>query len=266
MRIFVLEDEAILLNGTVSAISQVRPKAQIFPFSRPKEALEAVAEGNHPDVVFSDIRMPGLNGLEFAVKLRTLCPKAKVIFVTGYEQYAVDAFRIHAHGYIMKPLTPDRIREELDYLEHPEKKPISNQLVVRCFGHFEVYWQGEPLLFSRRQTKELLAILVDREGAVCTAEEISTALWENEGDLRLTKNRIRVLVSDLRNTLNKIGQGDVLIRRSGELSVRKDLLYCDYYRMLAGDPDAINEFYGQYMQQYSWAELTAGRIFFRVAE
>ena len=46
------------------------------------------------------------------------------------------------------------------------------KLVVQCFGHFEVYWRGEQVSFKRRQTKELLAYLVDREGVVCSAGEI----------------------------------------------------------------------------------------------
>ena len=101
------------------------------------------------------------------------------------------------------------------------------------------------------------------EGASCTAEEISAALWEEEWDLKLTKNRIRVLVSDLKAALEGIGLGELLIRRSGCLAVRRDLIDCDYYRMLEGDSAAINSFDGQYMQQYPWAELTSGRLYFR---
>ena len=56
---------------------------------------------------------------------------------------------------------------------------------------------------------------------------------------------------------------DLLIRRSGNLAIRRDMVDCDYFRMLDGDAAAINSFDGQYMQQYPWAELTSGRLYFR---
>jgi hypothetical protein len=62
---------------------------------------------------------------------------------------------------------------------------------------------------------------------------------------------------------DRFGLGELLIRRSGVLAVRRDLLDCDYYRMLDGDPAAVNSFDGQYMQQYPWSELTSGRLYFR---
>lgn len=271
MFIFLLDDEALLLESESRVIRQVRPDAELRTFQRAQEALDWIqTQGRGPDVAFCDIQMPGFSGLEFAVRLRQLSPMTKVIFVTGYDQYALDAFQVHAHGYVLKPLLADRVKEELAFWSQPVSPapeaataPVNNKLQVRCFGSFEVFWQGMPLSFDRRKTKELLAYLIDREGAFCTAEEISTALWEEEWDLKLTKNRIRVLVSDLKTCLDRFGLGEVLIRRSGVLAVRRDLLDCDYYRMLDGDSDALNSFDGQYMQQYPWAELTSGRLYFR---
>ena len=141
--------------------------------------------------------------------------------------------------------------------------PGSVRLYVRCFGPFEVFSQGKPLLFQRRKTKELLAFLIDRRGATCSAEEIGAVLWEDEADLRKTKHQLRNLVSDLRQTLEKNGMGDLLIRKSGILAIRAEQLDCDFYQMLRGDPKAINAYRGEYMTQYSWAELTAGNVWFQ---
>ncbi len=269
MLIFVIDDEAFILNTEARVIREVRPEAELRCFQRAQEALDCIQnEGLKPDLVFSDIQMPGLSGLEFAVRLRTICPESKLVFVTGYEQYALEAYRIHAHGYVLKPLDPERVAEELAFWTEPtkpepEKDAGPEKLQARCFGQFEIFWQGVPLAFERRKTKELLAYLIDKEGTSSTAEEVSAALWEDEWDLKLTKNRIRVLVSDLRSSLERVGMGELLIRRSGNLAVRRDLLDCDYYRMLDGDSLAINSFDGQYMQQYPWAELTSGRLYFR---
>ena len=142
-------------------------------------------------------------------------------------------------------------------------KPQKNRLRVRCFGSFEVFWQEEPLKFKRRQTKELLAYLIDRMGVSCTSEELIAVLWDDPGNLKDAKHAIRNLVSDLRETLKQIGMEEVLIRRGGHIAVREELLDCDYYRMLTGDMAAVNAFRGEYMSNYSWAELTAGTLHFR---
>lgn len=264
MKIFLIDDEASARSSMERVVREARPEAEISVFSRGQAALDAMEhEGLRPDVVFSDIQMPGLSGLSLALRLRTVCPTAKVIFVTGYDEYAVEAYQLHAYGYVMKPLKLERVNEELAHLEQLTAlaaKPKT--LSVRCFGYFEVFWEDKPLHFQRQQTKELLAYLISREGAACTNEEISTALWEDEGDLRITTNRIRTLLSDLRATLKSIGMEDALIRYRGSIAVNRARFDCDYYRMQNGDMDAINTFRGQFMQQYSWAEMTAGMLVF----
>ena len=77
------------------------------------------------------------------------------------------------------------------------------------------------------------------------------------------KDRLRHLVGDLRKTLASIGMEDILVRRSGRLAILRDKVDCDFYRMVDGDMEAVNTFTGEYMAQYSWAEMTAGRLTFR---
>lgn len=264
MQIFLIDDEASARTSMERTVREARPEAELFAFSRGQAALDAITdEGLRPDVVFSDIQMPGLNGLSLAAKLRTVCPSAKIIFVTGYNEYAVDAYQLHAHGYVMKPLKPERVREELEHLE--QITPIAAKpqtLNVRCFGYFEVFWQDKPLHFQRHQTKELLAYLISREGAACTNGEIGAALWEEEDDVKAIGTRIRTLLYDLRMTLRSIGMEDVIIRHRASLAVNRARIDCDFYRMQNGDVDAINAFHGEFMLQYSWAEITAGMLEF----
>ena len=72
-----------------------------------------------------------------------------------------------------------------------------------------------------------------------------------------------MILHDLRATLREIGMEDVLIRERRQLAIRRDMVDCDYYRMLEGDMNAINSYGGSYMTEYSWAELTAGQLQFR---
>ena len=274
MLLFVLDDEPFALKGSCEVIRKAYPDSEILSFGRARDALQTITEkGCTPDVVFSDIEMPGMNGLDFAMKLKQAAPHAYLIFVTGYSQYALDAFRVHAHGYILKPMTVEQVQEEcrrIPFLQGQDGAADASsvthktdELSVRCFGYFEVFWQGKPLMFSRKQTKELLAYLVDRRGDACTSEEIASALWEDDYNLKNLKARIRILISDLRQTLKQIGREDLLIRRSGRVAILAERLDCDYYRMLKGDMDALNSYEGEYMLQYSWAEMTAGQLLYK---
>ena len=129
-------------------------------------------------------------------------------------------------------------------------------VVANCFGHFDLYWNGEPLIFSRRKSKELLAYLIYRNGAACSPGEIGLALWEKSGDAKAEKNRIRVLINDIKSTLKDIGMEDIIIREHRQLAIKKDMIECDYYKMLEGDMNVVNSYNGKFMEDYSWADLS----------
>ena len=263
MRIYVIDDEPTVLKASERVIRRAMPDAEVTAFLSAAEALDSLNNLSAPlDVCFCDIEMPGINGLEFALRLKQISPETKIIFVTAYSEYALEAFRIHANGYILKPINVVRVLEEIGEPEDSHNEASTELLKVQCFGNFEVFWQGKPLLFNRKKTRELFAYLVDRKGAMCSSEEIATAVWEDDGDIKNTKTHIRVLISDLRKTLANIGQEDVVIRQRGQVGINTEKLDCDYYHMLEGDMNALNTFKGEYMSQYSWAEITAGQLTF----
>lgn len=120
MIIFALDDEPLLLRAAERAIREAVPDAEIMSFQHAADALKEVAEnGITPNAVFTDIEMPGMNGLELAARLKTINPRIRIIFTTGYTEYAVEAFRVHAHGYVLKPLEAERVREELELDAEP---------------------------------------------------------------------------------------------------------------------------------------------------
>ena len=269
MLIFAIDDEPKMLRLLHRAIEEAAPEAAIMDFLLSQDALKAVTEQElRPDVVFSDIQMPPPTGLEFAVKLKKIAPRTKVVFVTGYEQYAAESYQIHAEGYILKPVRAQRIKEELEHIAPVSAAARQDRLTVRCFGYFEVFWNNEPLSFSRSKTKELFALLIDRRGSSCTAEEAIAALYEDTSQetMKNAKQNLRNLVNDMKNSLSAIGMSDVLIRRGSILALRTGLIDCDYLRMISGDMNAVNSYHGEYMEQYSWAELTKGTLEFRRIE
>lgn len=248
-----VDDEILMLGALVSAINASPDIADVFQFSDCDEALNFV-RGNSVDIAFLDINMRGMGGLTLAEKIIDACPDCKIVFCTGYEEYAIPAFKLHASGYLLKPVSAKDVQAEINNIKGIRKnqKPLS----VKCFGTFEVYARGEKLAFKRSKTKELFAFLVDRNGAGVTVAEIGVALWENDEDQK-NQNYIHQLFRDLRQSLEAVGVEDIFERNNYYYSLNPEKLDCDYYAYLkTGKP----EFRGEYMSQYSWAEGTCGLL------
>jgi DNA-binding LytR/AlgR family response regulator len=105
-RCVVAEDESLLREALLRALAEAWPELSIVAeCADGGSALEAIAE-QQPEVAFLDIRMPGLTGLEVAARVSGVC---RVVFVTAYDRYAVEAFEHEALDYLLKPLTDDRL-------------------------------------------------------------------------------------------------------------------------------------------------------------
>ena len=248
-----VDDEILMLGALAAAIKASPDISEVAQFSGCEEALDFVKE-NPVDIAFLDINMRGMGGLALAEKIIGICPTCKIVFCTGYEEYAIPAFKLHASGYLMKPVSAKDVQVEIDNIKgiRQTEKPLT----VKCFGTFEVYTRGEKLTFKRSKTKELFAFLVDRNGAGVTVAEIGAALWENDEDQK-NHNYIHQLFRDLRQSLEAVGVENIFERNNYFYSINPEKLDCDYYSYLRnGRP----EFFGEYMSQYSWAEETCGLL------
>ena len=246
-----VDDEVLMLRALVAAIEASPDITEVAKFSGCEEALGFVKD-NPVDIAFLDINMRGMGGLALAEKIVSVCPDCKIVFCTGHEEYAIPAFKLHASGYLLKPISAADVQAEILNIKgiRRREKPLS----VKCFGNFEVYANGEILCFKRSKTKELLAFLIDRNGAGVTVAEIGVALWEDD-EYQKTQNYIHQLFHDLRQTLDGVGAEEIFKRNNHLYSVDPQKLDCDYYSFLkTGKP----EFCGEYMTQYSWAEKTCG--------
>lgn len=251
-----VDDEALMLSALVAAIKASPDIAEVTKFSVCEEALEFLT-ANAVDIAFLDINMRGMGGLALAEKIIAACPDCKIVFCTGYEEYAIPAFKLHVSGYLLKPVSAEDVQAEIDNIKGVLQK--QKPLEVKCFGNFEVYAKGEKLTFKRSKTKELFAFLVDRNGAGVSVAEIGVALWETD-DEQKTQNYIHQLFRDLRQTLETIGMESIFERNNYLYSINPDKIDCDYFSYLkTGKP----EFRGEYMTQYSWAEGTCGLLWER---
>ena len=251
-----VDDEMLMLDALVSAIKESSDITEVVKFSYCEEALDFV-KNNRVDIAFLDINMRGMGGLALAEKILAERSDCKIVFCTGYEEYAIPAFRLHASGYLMKPISAEDVQAEINNIKGIRKK--EKPLTVKCFGNFEVYVKDEKLLFKRVKTKELFAYLVDRNGAGMTAKQICAALFPDDTDDTKNSAYLRQLVMDLKKTLKSVGAEAVLCHESPCYRVDTTLLKCDYISYLeTGKP----EFHGEYMTQYSWAEETCAMLQF----
>lgn len=254
MKTVCVDDALPVMEDTVEMCKRIEAVTEVNGFTRPKEAVKWLE--THPvELALLDIDMPEIDGLMLAEKIKKLYPDSAVIFLTAYPQYAVEAFRLHARGYLLKPVNFEELKEEIDYVGRYQPVKPSGHIVAQTFGCFEIYVDGKTLSFRRSKSKELLAYLIDRNGKGVTRPVISGALWEEGLYDHSRQKYLDVIIRSLRDTLREYGIEEILEIKSGFLRIRPELIECDLYRFLENDPVAVNSYRGEYMWGYDWAYL-----------
>ncbi len=269
MNIIAVDDEPLALNSLIRVLKQVFIDVEIKGFQKANEAIsmakEILESGEKLDYAFLDVEMRGICGIELAKQLKEISPGVRILFVSAYDQYACQAFQVHAKGYILKPATKEMIEESLDSMEVKWRDEIKNivpsipVVKVHTFGNFDVFVNNELLMFERSKSKELFAYLIDRRGSGATTAEIASILWEDIEGKKATNNAQQVIHSLMRS-LKEAGIKEIVIKKWNYLAIDPAKVICDYYQFLQGDLQAINAYTGEYMCQYSWAEMTTAAL------
>ena len=164
--------------------------------------------------------------------------------------------KLHASGYIMKPVTAAEVKRELSDLRFPVVPKKDAILRVQCFGNFDVFLPGgEHMHFERSRSKEIFAYLVHTCGSTCTIKEIAAALFEDEMYDQKQLNYMQQLIHSLMKSLRAVGAEATVVKSFNSLAVNPDLLDCDYYRFKELDAGAVNSYENEYMSQYYWADF-----------
>lgn len=176
MRILAVEDEIILLKQLSNRIREALPEAEILAFDNADDALAVLPE-NVIDIAFLDIAIGAMTGIDLAKQIKAVYPCCDIVFCTGYSDYAPQAFELSASDYLMKPVTAEKIEHALSQLRHTSlPKETEQGLYIQCFGDFEVFFDGKPVISFTKRSKELLAYLVNKNGVLCSSSEITKVL------------------------------------------------------------------------------------------
>jgi DNA-binding LytR/AlgR family response regulator len=201
MKAVIAEDEALLREDLVTLIGEAWPEIEVVAACEDGgSALEAI-EAHQPDVAFLDIRMPGITGLEVASMMAQASPNTQVVFVTAYNQYAIEAFDRGAIDYLLKPVTRERLAETVKRIKSRVPSGGSDaaalaSLLEQLRDKVPGERKGPPLAWITANVgKETRLILVD-DVAYFRADNKYTAVMTAEGEALIRKT-IRELLDEL---------------------------------------------------------------------
>jgi len=187
----IAEDESLLREALVALLAEAWPQLQVVAACEDgASALEAIA-AHQPEVAFLDIRMPGLSGLEVAAAAADASPATQVVFVTAYDQYAVDAFEKGALDYLLKPVAPERlaatVRRLQDRLAHGNPDAGALAALIRNLAAHAPPAPPEPLVWVTASVgRETRLIMVD-DVAYFQADHKYTVVMTAQGEALLRK-------------------------------------------------------------------------------
>jgi len=253
MKVYAVDDEPISLRLTEQIVKHELPDCEFTAFNFAEDYLEALKK-EPCDIAFMDVEMPGMTGIELARESAKFAPKVNMIFLTGYPNYTGQAMDLFASGYVLKPLTTPKLREQLDHLRYPPNEGVTHKLIrVRCFGFFEAFVGTVPITFGREKTRELLAYFVLQRGIPVDAVQIRRALWGLDGLDPKSNSYFHHLKKDLTQSLEAVGAGELLRVSWNNYAIDTARVECDWYAEIEKNPKSSKALVGPFMKQYPWA-------------
>lgn len=145
-----------------------------------------------------------------------------------------------------------RMKQYLDLLKRQKVN-----LEAKTFGNFTLLYKAKAINFSRTKSEELIGYLIYKKGTSVKTKELISALWGEHADSATYGNNLRNLIVDIKHTFKELEIQNFFISEYNNFRINPEIIKCDYYDFLDGDSEAVKDFAGEFMNQYSWAENTA---------
>lgn len=243
MRAVLIDDEYYALQGLKMKLDEVSGIEVVGMFTNGRQALEQL-EQLRPDIVFLDIEMPTISGLELYPKIKELCCDAKIAFTTAYQQYAVGAFELNALDYLIKPIEKERIVKTMERMGTTVSASQANArgIEVDCFGKLSIKVNGLEIKQNiRKKTEELVAFLICFGGRFVAKEKIVDALWP-ETDPEKAANNLYVAFNNLKRPEFGLLSNSIESAR-GKMRICNENIVCDLleFRELIKDCKTVDD-------------------------
>lgn len=255
MKTILVDDELLSMQQFEEECKEIPEIELVGSFDNANDAL-LYARKNTVEFAIMDIEMPEMDGLELGAELKKINPAIIIIYVTGHSRYVLDALKLKADYYILKPYDKQDIIDAI-YRAKLLSKRFEKRVKVETFGRFEVYIDNQPLYFGNSKARELFAYCIHRDGANVTMEQAVDILWPDRPYDEKVKRLYRKAIGAIQDTLEKYQAEEVFVNQRGSCHVEREKLECDLYHFLEGQPLTdmqIEKLKDGYMVDYEWAE------------
>lgn len=257
MRAIIVDDEPIMLRSFMRLSEGIPNLDVIAQFESADMAIPYVQE-NQIELALLDIRMPKMNGIDLAVKLRDICPNILIVFISAYDEYIRDSNLIGGDYYIVKPYKRETIEMMVQKMQILSQN-LHKEIYIQMFGRFNVMKNGVPIAL-RGKAKEILALIASRCGKEISNEEIYETIWEEREYSNVKMKVYYNALKRLKQTLEEESLSDLLLSTPRGQMLNVSLVDCDYYAWKDNHSQERGKFEGEFLSEYSWGEYILADI------
>lgn len=209
MKVVLIDDEQLAIDVMEILLGEMEDIEIVASYTDTKQVLQEF-EDVHVDVVFLDMEMGDVHGLEFAEDLMLKFPRIEVVFVTAHSRYALEAFEVNAVDYLLKPVKKDRLKKTIHRLQekmvsHEEEPEKEQHLVAHMMGRFQLFDSGKKeVKWRTRKVKELFVYLWHHRGDATHRTRIMDELWGELPDEKAA-TLMHTTVYQLRKGIKEVG-------------------------------------------------------------
>ena len=132
MNILIADDHKFIIDDLIYELKEIMPDANCIGTTEPSEVVRLFEE-QHFEIIFMDIEMPGINGIQLAKKILAESPRTNIIYITGFTQYARECYTTYASAFLEKPITTEMLRDALDNLRFPVSN-ITDEMIEQMYS------------------------------------------------------------------------------------------------------------------------------------
>jgi len=267
LRAILVDDEKHALNLLSKVISERNDMQVVGAYSEISQLLSSVTELK-PDVIFLDIEMPEMNGLQLGEQLRRLGLEFEIVFVTAYRQYALDAFDVEAIDYLLKPINPEMLQRTIERIEKRRAASVKTvveappAVSIHCFGGFSIQKpdHAEPIRFPTAKAEELFAYLLMNRNSNISKWTLCDSLWPEQAGSKNSENNLHTTVYRMKKVLRDNGIEVKLYSQRGVYRMECDI-HCDYISFAENLEELVKASDGQLELLLEKTQLYKGVLF-----